>query len=115
MREQIDAPPAYSNEFWHARHACGHAVYWNSIKLAVEAAPWPCPWCGGESGKKMTQDVTVMQDPNVGLLAFRNTLPDGRIPWPGEATTPARIVVHHLPDESCCDSLASRPDDGGQR
>jgi hypothetical protein len=105
MDEQTGASHPLSNEFWHARHACGHAVYWSSPALAVRTAPWPCPWCGGESGEKVPQDVLMMQDRNVGVMAFRELLSGGRVPWPSDLPKqPDRILVYHLPDDSCCNA-----------
>jgi hypothetical protein len=92
-------------EFWHARHACGHAVYWSNPEIAVRTASSPCPWCGAENGKKVPQDVLMMRDSNIGIFSFREKLPDGRVPWPSDMPdAPDRIVIRHMADSSCCNN-----------
>ena len=43
------------NEFWHARHTCGHSVYWSDPNVAVLVSASSCPWCGAENRKKVPQ------------------------------------------------------------
>jgi len=78
------SPSKLPTEFWHARHSCGHAVYWSDPAVVMRAAPWPCPWCGAADGKRVPQNVPMLHDPNNGVLAFRELLPDQRVPWPSE-------------------------------
>jgi hypothetical protein len=37
QRKKARSPskPVVSNEFWHARHTCGHSTYWSSPEVAV--------------------------------------------------------------------------------
>jgi len=96
-----DAP----SEFWHARHACGHAVYRSNPVVAMRTAAAPCPWCGAEDGKKVPQDVVMLQDRNADVMAFREKLSDGRVPWPSALRdAPDRVVLHHMADNSCCNN-----------
>jgi hypothetical protein len=59
-------------------------------------------------GNKVPQDVPVFYDPNAGVMAFRERIPDGRVPWPREIrATSDEIIVHHRADNSCCDAGTS--------
>ncbi len=47
----------------------------------------------------------MLHDRKAGILAFREKLPDGRVPWPRELSdAPDRITVHHMADNSCCNN-----------
>ncbi len=94
--------PQRSAEFWHARHTCGHAVFWNDPKTAVQTSAAPCPWCGAETGQKVPQDVEVLGSPHGGVLAFRKVPPDGRVPSLSKQRGTA--ILRHLRDGSCCDT-----------
>ncbi|GAN81869.1 hypothetical protein SAMN02746095_02239 [Acidocella aminolytica 101 = DSM 11237] len=92
-------------DFWHIRHSCGHAVYWSDIDIAGRVSKAPCPWCGAEDGNKLPQSVPVLHDPKAGVLAFRELLPDGRVPWPSElADSGGRVALRHRADNGCCGS-----------
>ena len=105
MVKETGASARLPSEFWHSRHACGHAVYWSNPVVAMRTASWPCPWCGGENGRKVPQDVAMMRDRNIGVMAFREKLPDGRIPWPSELREdPDGVILHHMADNSCCNN-----------
>ena len=87
--------------FFHTRHACGHAVYWSDSVLAAQLAVSPCPWCGGE---RVPPDVLMMRDSKLNAMAFRETKPDGSVPWPdGEPPPDGNVILRHRTDGSCCD------------
>jgi hypothetical protein len=94
------------SEYWHARHACGHSVYWSDMQVAFKTGAAPCPWCGAENGTKVPQNVAMMHDRRMGVYAFREKLPNGRVPWPSGVphTASDMIIVHHRADKSCCNN-----------
>ena len=90
-------------EFWHIRHLCGHSVYWSDMVVAFRTGASPCPWCGAEDGNKVPQDVAMMRDSRMGIYAFREKLPDGRVPWPSDMPNASgRVILRHSADNSCC-------------
>lgn len=66
-----------SVSFRHSRHSCGHAVYWIDAEAAMLAESSPCPWCGGETGDKVSADMNLMYDPGTGIVIFKEMLPNG--------------------------------------
>jgi hypothetical protein len=93
------------SEFWHVRHACGHAIYWSDPIVAIQTSAAACPWCGAEVGKKVPKNVLMFHDPNAGLVAFREKTPDGCVPWPRELSdVPDSVIVRHMADGSCCNN-----------
>jgi hypothetical protein len=101
MSKKADLP----SEFWHTRHTCGHAVYWSDPAVALQTSAAPCPWCGAAAGRKVPKNVAMLHDPNAGIFAFRQKLPDGRVPWPSELSDASdTIIVRHMADNSCCNN-----------
>src|SRR5689334_21023023 len=98
--------PPRSDDFWHARHTCGHAVFWNDPETAVRASTARCPWCGAETGQKVPQNVEVLGDPNGSVLAFRKMLPDGRVP--SLSKRPGKATLHHLEAVMNCRAVKPR-------
>jgi hypothetical protein len=88
-------------EFWHLRHACGHAVYWSDPSVAIRTSAAPCPWSEAEAGKKVPKNVAMLNDRNVGIFAFRKKTPDGRVPWLIELPdAPDNLIVRNMADDS---------------
>jgi hypothetical protein len=90
------------SDFWHARHTCGHSVYWSDPDWAIRTSVAPCPWCGGETGQKVPADIPILRIREAGVMAFREKMPDGTPPWPHDVSVPETVSLHHAADESCC-------------
>jgi hypothetical protein len=93
-------------EFWHARHACKHAVYWSNPLIAAQVILLPCPWCGTFSDK-VPSDVMMIRCPlgeGVEVFAFRKMMRHHRVPWPQDMSSPIDGIIHiyHREDRSCC-------------
>ena len=89
-------------DYFHTRHACGHSVYWSDGLMGMTLAPYPCPYCGGETGvEKPPQDA--MLDVGEGIRCFMHLNSDGSVPRvPGER--PGReIGIHHMTGNVCCE------------
>lgn len=98
---QKETTPTYS-DFWHARHACGHSVFWSDPGWAIRISAARCPWCGGETGQRAPQDVIMLRIKEAGVLAFRGTQPDDSPPWPIDLSMPETVRLHHAANDSCC-------------
>lgn len=95
------------DSFFHTRHACGHSVYWSDATWGRNAAEWPCPWCGGESGERlMPFDDACWIDEVSGIACFKKKNPDGSCPVPGPLGR--TITIKHMTGNVCCE----RPDVG---
>lgn len=91
------------HEFWHVRHACGHAVWWNHMTLAFMISEHYCPWCGGETMIGFVPDDHVFVDRERGIMAWRDFDVNGSVPCvPGMLETDEPVILHHRVDESCC-------------
>lgn len=88
------------NEYFHTRHACGHAVFWSDVTIAASLAPYPCPYCGGEAGKPTPPEANTL-DCGEGLYCFRYMNDDGTVPGPGSIGE--QVVLRHRVDGLCCD------------
>lgn len=45
----------------------------------------------------------MMLDRTTGIVAFREKLPDGTIPWSSElSNTSNEVTIRHMGDKSCC-------------
>jgi hypothetical protein len=86
--------------YYHARHVCGHAVFWSDPAFAVTASDHPCPWCGGETGESKPPPNVLCVADALGLVCFRALNPDGTAPIPGREGEP--IILQHRADEWCC-------------
>lgn len=84
---------AKPGDLFHTLHKCGHSVYWRDAWRALVLAPYPCPRCGGASGKAIAEGVNVLSGgPDiVGLL----DIPDG-------ATALCPVTIHHMVGGVCC-------------
>lgn len=88
------------SEIFHARHACGHTVYWSDAPFAEFARMFPCPWCGGESGDQHPPDGAVLVDGD--YVCVQRIEPDGSVPaWPG---SDGPVIIRHRKDGACCAS-----------
>jgi hypothetical protein len=58
-----------------------------------------------KTAKKVPQDVAMLRDRDIDIFAFREKLPDGRVPWPSDLLdAPDRIILRHMADSSCCNN-----------
>lgn len=97
--------------YYHIRHACGHAIYWENEAFGKQTKALPCPWC---DGKAVAEVVDNMKPPlgvkapdrfdgiraKDGTLCVRNWHPErGGLPC---REPDMQLAIVHEPEESCC-------------
>jgi hypothetical protein len=97
--------------YFHTRHRCGHSVYWSDAVHGFTLAPYPCPYCGGETGKLLPADANVLDFSDYAVrtpytaarvICFRTLNPDGTVPVPGGEDGEV-IGIQHMTGNVCCD------------
>lgn len=95
------ADPPDHLEVYHIRMGCGHGVYWENGLIATAIKGQTCPWCYGRGGKQaVPHRAYVDYGPPYGRV-----YPDMRRLGPGDGGGSLPVVVHHYPDDSCCQGV----------
>lgn len=88
---------------YHVKHSCGHDAYWESQEWAAFVGFYPCPWCGGQSGKVKIPRGTIAVDPSGAGKVY----PRPDVYAAGDNPND-RIIVHHRANNSCCQTSGQK-------
>lgn len=95
--------PPVKLEVYHARHACGHGVFWENGVLASALSKETCPWCPGRGEDRRRQAMPHRSYADYGP-PYGRVYPNMRELGPGDGGGNLPVFVHHHPSGSCCAS-----------